>query len=69
MQLKQLQRHHHHWQRLQLMQSWSRGSCGSRSSYSPGGVSWGLLLLLGLRYLHIKAATVCRYQLVHVVTN
>ena len=51
------------------MQSWSRGSCGSRSSYSPGGVSWGLLLLLGLRYLRIKAATVCRYQLVHVVTN
>jgi len=70
MQLKQLQRRHHHWWRLQLMLSWSRGSCDRRSSCSQGGVSSGLHLPLGLLHcLHMKAATTCRYHQCYSSTN
>lgn len=63
MQLQQLQRHHHHWRKLQLMLSWNRGSCDRRSSYSPIGVFWGLPLPLRLlHYLHMKASTADKYH-------
>ena len=55
-QLRQQQKHHHHLQMLQLMLSWSHGSCGSRSmcSHCPEGASCQKKLKLQLQSHRLK---------------
>ena len=56
MQLRQQQKHHHRWQRLQLMLSWTHGSCGSHSrcSHRQEGASCQKKLKLQLQSHHLK---------------
>ncbi len=47
-QLRQQQKRLHHLQMLQLMLSWTHGSCGSRSSHSQANAFWAQCWQLGL---------------------
>ena len=53
-QLRQQQKHHHHLQRLQLMLSWSHGSCGSRSKCSHRSEGASCQKKLQLQSYHLK---------------
>ena len=55
-QLRQQQKHHHHLQKLQQMQSWTHGSCGSRSkcSHRQEGASCQRKLQLQLPSHHLR---------------